>query len=98
VTFTASWHKIFDANPRIGFLAHARLLTSQMASAPKPGDLARLILNDRIDALVAGVLVCLVSLILLESGLVWWRVLSGRNEASIKESAFVMSRFVGEEA
>ena len=26
VTFTASWHKIFDPNPRIGFLSHAALL------------------------------------------------------------------------
>ena len=69
-----------------------------MATAPKPGDLARLILNDRIDALVAGILVCLVSLIVVESGLEWWRVLSGRKEARVKESSFVISRFVGEEA
>src|SRR3954453_3899274 len=26
VTFTASWQKMFDANPRIGFLSHARQL------------------------------------------------------------------------
>jgi hypothetical protein len=25
VTFTASWHKVFDANPRVGFLAQARV-------------------------------------------------------------------------
>ena len=98
VTFTASYHKIFDPNPRIGFLAHAHLLAGQMATAPKPGDVARLILNDRIDAAVAAILVCLVSLIVLESALEWWRVLSGRKEARVKESAFVVSRFVGEEA
>src|SRR4030088_64430 len=28
VTFTASWHKIFDPNPRIGFLSHAAQLAS----------------------------------------------------------------------
>ena len=28
VTFTASWHKIFDPNPRIGFLSHVSLLAS----------------------------------------------------------------------
>ena len=34
VTFTASWHKIFDPNPRIGFLSHARqLLSARRAGA-----------------------------------------------------------------
>ncbi len=28
ITFTASWHKVFDPNPRIGFLAHASQLTA----------------------------------------------------------------------
>ena len=98
VTFTASWHKIFDANPRIGFLAHARLLASQLATAPKPTDLARFIFNDRLDATVAGVLVALVSLILLESLLEWTRVLSGRKTAQVKESQFVQTRFAAEEA
>ena len=28
VTFTASYHKVLDPNPRIGFLAHARQLAA----------------------------------------------------------------------
>src|SRR3989441_7610578 len=40
VTFTASWHKIFDPNPRIGFLSHAQSLASSTATN------ARLIFND----------------------------------------------------
>ena len=98
ITFTASFHKIFDPNPRIGFLAHAKLLATQIATAPKPQDLARLMLNDRLDAVVAGVLVCLVSLILIESLLEWSRVLSGQKEANVKETPFVLSRFAEEEA
>jgi carbon starvation protein len=97
VTFTASWHKIFDPNPRIGFLAHARQLASQMATAPRPGDLVRFMLNDRLDAAVAGFLVCLVSLILLESILEWVRVLSGRKATRVKEAPFVATRFAAEE-
>ena len=34
VTFTASWHKVFDPNPRIGFLAHARQLGGSGAECP----------------------------------------------------------------
>src|SRR3989440_1510085 len=74
VTFTASWHKILDANPRIGFLAQARALASAPASA-------RLIFNDRLDAAVAGTLVVLVAVVLIESALEWARVLSGRKPA-----------------
>ncbi len=98
ITFTASYYKIFDANPRIGFLAHAKLLATQIVVAPKPDEIVRLIFNDRLDAAVAGVLVCLVSLILIESVLEWSRVLSGLKEARVKESAFVLSRFAEEEA
>ena len=98
ITFTASYHKIFDPNPRIGFLAHAKLLATQIATAPKPQELARLMLNDRLDAVVAGVLVCLVSLILIESLLEWSRVLSGQKEANVKETPFVLSRFAEGEA
>jgi carbon starvation protein len=91
VTFTASWQKIFDANPRIGFLAHARVLASS-------GGSARLIFNDRLDAAVTGVLMAMVSLVLLESVLEWTRVLSGKKQAVVRETPFVASRFAEERA
>jgi len=94
VTFTASWEKIFDANPRIGFLSHARLLAS--ATSPPPG-VARLIFNDRLDAGVTGALMVMVALILLESAFLWLGVLSGRKDVGVKESPFVPSRFAAEE-
>jgi carbon starvation protein len=93
VTFTASWHKMFDANPRIGFLAHAQ----QLAGSPPSHELARLIFNDRLDAIVTGVLIVMVALILVESGLEWVRVVSGRKQASVREAPFVPSRFATEE-
>ncbi len=89
VTFTASWQKMFDANPRIGFLAHA----SQLAAS---GGNARLIFNDRLDAVVTGVLMGMVALVLLESVMEWVRVLSGRKPAKVKEAPFVASRFAEE--
>ena len=63
MTFTASWHKIFDPNPRIGFLAQARVL----AAGPATSASARLIFNNRLDAAVTGVLVVMVALVLIES-------------------------------
>ena len=94
VTFTASWQKIFDPNPRIGFLAHARQLAS---SATPSHEITRLIFNDRLDAVVAGILVCMVALILLESISVWVSVVSGRMQARVREAPFVPTRFAAEE-
>src|SRR6202522_1087798 len=94
VTFTASWHKIFDPNPRIGFLAHARQLAS---SAAPSHEISRLIFNDRLDAAVAGALVCMVALILLESISLWVSVISGRMQARVREAPFVATRFAAEE-
>jgi carbon starvation protein len=94
VTFTASWQKMFNPHPRIGFLAHARQLA---ASAAPSHEISHLIFNDRLDATVTGVLVCMVALILLESAFLWISVLSGRMQARVKESPFVATRFASEE-
>jgi carbon starvation protein len=93
VTFAASYHKVFDSNPRIGFLAHSQ----QLLGGPATSATARLVFNDRLDAAVTGVLVFMVGLILVESVLEWSRVLSGRKEARVKESPFVATRFAVEE-
>lgn len=93
VTFTASWYKMFDANPRVGFLAQARVL----AAGPATGATARLIFNNRLDAAVTGVLVVMVTLVLVESVRQWWGILSGAREARVKEVPFVRTRLVEEQ-
>ena len=95
VTFSASYYKVFDPNPRIGFLAHARLLASGANAAPSAT--ARLIFNDRLDALVTGILIVLIAAILLESATEWIRVLAGRKQPVLRESPFVATRFAAEE-
>ena len=92
VTFTASWHKIFDPNPRVGFLAQAHVL----ATGPATTATARLIFNNRLDAAVTAVLVVMVASVLIESVRQWIGVLSGSEEARVKESPFVMTRLVEE--
>ena len=94
VTFTASWHKIFDQEPRIGFLAQVRLL----AAGPATNATARVIFNNRLDAVVTAVLVAMVTLVLIESVRQWIGVLSGREDARVKESPFVPTRLAGEQA
>ena len=92
VTFTASWHKIFDADPRVGFLAQVRLL----AASPLTKSSTRFIFNNRLDAAVTGALVVMVALVLIESARHWLGILNGRYEAQVKETPFVMTRLAGE--
>ncbi len=93
VTFTASWHKVFDPQPRIGFLAQAHAL----ALGPASGATARLIFNNRLDAAVTGVLVVMVALVLVESARQWVQILAGKRESRLKESPFVMTRLAEEQ-
>ena len=89
VTFIASWHKIFDPDARLGFLAQAR----QHAAT---GGNARLIFNSRLDAVVAGLLVVMVTLILLESARQWLGILRGSRTPLTKETPFVLTQFAEE--
>jgi carbon starvation protein len=92
ITFTASWHKVFDPSPRIGFLAQAR----QLAAGPTTSETARLIFNNRLDAVVTGILVVMVALVLLESTRQWLEILRGKKESRLSESPFVMTRIAEE--
>jgi carbon starvation protein len=91
-TFTASWHKVFDPSPRIGFLAQAHVL----AAGPATSATTKLIFNNRLDAAVTALLVVMVALVLIESGRQWIGVLRGREEVRVKESPFVMTRLAQE--
>jgi carbon starvation protein len=98
VTFSASYYKIFDPNPRIGFLAHAHQLAASAASTAAPqAATARLIFNDRLDAAVTGVLIVMIAMILIESAAEWIRILAGRKQPVVRESPFVPTRFATED-
>jgi len=96
VTMTASWQKIWHPNPRIGFLAHARLLAEQIAAgqapAPRMVETQRLIFNDRLDAAVTAVFASLVVVILAESARHWYLYAVGRKEPVLSEAPIELSR------
>jgi len=94
VTLTAGWQKMFSADPKLGFLSHARLLRDTLARGALPagaqsiGDASRMILNDRIDAAVAGFFLLSVVVVLVASAHEWFTVLSGRKVAKSTEIPF----------
>jgi len=98
VTTTASYQKIFDANPRIGFLAQARVLAAQISSgvipAGKIAETQRLIFNNRLDAAVTAILLTMVLVLVVEAIGEWVALARGRAPAALHESPYVATRWV----
>jgi carbon starvation protein len=97
VTMTASYQKIFDANPNLGFLSKAKSLAAQIASgqilAAKIAETERLIFNQRLDAAVTGVLALMILVLLGEALVQWFLILSGRREAILHEAPYVATHW-----
>jgi len=88
-TLTAGWQKVFAGDPRLGFLAHARLV-AQGAGSPNA---ARLIFNDRLDAALALAFMAVVLVVIAASAREWWLVLSRRKAPAVNEAPFVESAY-----
>ena len=92
-TLTAGWQKIFDANVRVGFLAHAAKYHTALdegkllAPAKTVDQMRQIIFNDRLDAALAAFFIVVV-LSVLVFGI--RTVLAARADAkpSAKESPF----------
>jgi carbon starvation protein len=94
-TFTAGWQKIFSPEPRLGFLAQARALESAIAAGKIPAAQLSvtntLIFNNRLDAIVCGVLMILVAITVIDSVRVWYGILRGLRSSRTSETPFVLS-------
>ena len=84
VTMTAGYQKVFSADPRLGFVAHA----ASLAHSADP-NAARMIFNDRLDAAIALFFVAVVAMLVFASAREWWLVLSRRKPAVVHEAPFV---------
>jgi carbon starvation protein len=97
VTMTASYQKIFHPDPRIGFLAQARVLGEQIAGGMLPPDKVaqaeRLIFNNRLDAAVTALFVVLIVILIAEALYEWYRIVSGRKVAALQETPHVPTRW-----
>jgi len=94
VTITAGWQKVFAADPRLGFLAHARDTAAKIAAgAVDPAKGARLIFNDRIDAALALIFMTMVVALLLASVNEWVAIARGRKLPVLKEAPYVESAY-----
>jgi carbon starvation protein len=96
VTMSAGWIKIFAADPRLGFLAHAGSVASQIAAgAMDPARGARLIFNDRLDATVCAAFMLVTALVVVTAAWEWLQILRRRKPATVRETPFVETAYVG---
>ncbi len=92
-TLTAAWQKIFDANPRIGFLAHADKYkeavgnTQVLAPAKSIAQMQQVIVNDYVNASLAG-LFMLVLISMLVFGIRTVLRARGTARSTAKEAPF----------
>ena len=93
-TLTAGWQKIFDADVRVGFVAHAHKFQAAidqglvLAPAKSMAQMQRIVFNDYVDATLAG-LFMLVVLSVLVFGFRTVMAARGSGTPSAKESPFV---------
>jgi carbon starvation protein len=94
VTMTAGWQKVFSPDVKLGFLSHAHLIESQLATGALPaaiktvGDAQRVIFNDYLDAGVAAFFMISVIVILADSIREWSAVIGGRKPVVSSEVPF----------
>jgi carbon starvation protein len=85
VTMTAGWHKIWNPDRRVGFLAQAEHLQAQLAAGAIPADKLRetsvVIFNNQLDAVITGVFMLVVWIVLLDAMRTWWRLLRASSGA-----------------
>ncbi len=76
VTFTAGLQKIFHPDPKIGFLAQAKV----------EGQMPQIIFNMQLDAVVAGLFLILTGLIVLTCAGRWWQLWIGKAPLDLRET------------
>jgi carbon starvation protein len=97
ITMTASYEKIFSANPRIGFLSFANLLAAQIAAGKIPAakivETQRVIFNQRLDAAVTVVLAVMILVLLVEAVVQWHAILSRGKQPVLHETPYVATQW-----
>jgi carbon starvation protein len=97
VTTTAAWEKLVSSDPKIGFLSGAADLATKLAAGALPPEkaavAAKLIFNQRLDALLTAFFLCVLWAVILDMLHVAWKVSSGRAVSPSTEHPYERSKF-----
>ena len=76
----------------LGFLATARALEAKLAAGGKAAELITWqaqLFNNRVDAVVTGLFLVLVSTVVVANARVWWKLLVHQSPAQLREEPYV---------
>ena len=99
VTLTASWQKVFSADPKLGFFAQrdryqTALDQGQLLPPAKDlGDMHTIVTNSTVDGVLAALFAVLIVIVILDAARVWVRALR-TGPLPTTERPFVPSRLV----
>jgi carbon starvation protein len=81
VTLTAGWQKLFHENPKIGFLAHAKIFKEAyndgkvLAPAASPAQMKQVLINDYVDATLCAIFMAVVIVVLISAIKIWFKII-----------------------
>jgi carbon starvation protein len=92
VTLTASWQKVFSADPRLGFFTqrsnYQKALNDGQVLPPAKNldDMQQVVTNATIDGILAAVFALLVVVVILDAARIWIRAIRRPDEVMITET------------
>jgi carbon starvation protein len=84
VTMSAGWQKLFNENPKIGFLAHAKIFKEAhsagkiLAPATTGAQMKQILINDYVDSALCAIFMLVVIIVLISAIRIWYKVLSNQ--------------------
>jgi carbon starvation protein len=101
VTLTASWHKIFSGDPRIGFFAQRDRFQEALgagevlAPAKTLDDMHQVVVNSTVDGVLSVIFAALIIIVVADASRVWIRAIGARGAPlTTAEAPHVRSRIV----
>jgi carbon starvation protein len=100
VTLTASWQKIFSADPRLGFFAQRDRYKEALDNGEVLGpaknldEMQTIVTNSTVDGVLSALFAILIIVVIADAMRIWIRVIRTREPLPTTEAPFVESRLV----
>lgn len=98
ITTSAAWEKLFNPEPRVGFIAHANTLAEKISSGTLPPDklaqTQQLLFNDHVNAALTMIFLLITWILLVDTVRISLRVIRGLPYRPTTESPHIPSRLV----